>query len=216
MSAEPRWRRLEPDARREQILGCAVHLFGERPYEEVSTTDIARQVGVARGLINHYFGTKKDLFLEVVRVMVTVPEVVVQQLPDGDLRTRVDAAVTWFLDVVETHTKPWLVAIGATGPTRDPDVARLIAQADEETADWILAAVRPGGPVSTGSKDAMGGPAPEHLRAITRAYVGFSRTAAVEWLVRGSLTRDQVHALLTRTLVTLVEDTFPAVLEAGH
>ena len=207
MSAEPRWRRLEPDARREQILGCAVHLFGERPYEEVSTTDIARQVGVARGLINHYFGTKKDLFLEVVRVMVTVPEVVVQQLPDGDLRTRVDAAVTWFLDVVETHTKPWLVAIGATGPTRDPDVARLIAQADEETADWILAAVRPGG---------HGEQAPEHLRAITRAYVGFSRTAAVEWLVRGSLTRDQVHALLTRTLVTLVEDTFPAVLEAGH
>ena len=207
MSAEPRWRRLEPDARREQILGCAVHLFGERPYEEVSTTDIARQVGVARGLINHYFGTKKDLFLEVVRVMVTVPEVVVQQLPDGDLRTRVDAAVTWFLDVVETHTKPWLVAIGATGPTRDPDVARLIAQADEETADWILAAVRPG------SHD---GQAPEYLRAITRAYVGFSRTAAVEWLVRGSLTRDQVHALLTRTLVTLVEDTFPAVLEAGR
>ena len=203
MSAEPRWRRLEPDARREQILGCAVHLFGERPYQEVSTTDIARRLGVARGLINHYFGTKQDLFLEVVRVMVTVPEVVVRQLPDGDLRTRVDAAVSWFLDVVGTHSKPWLVAIGATGPTRDPDVARLIAQADEDTADWILAAVRPAG---------RGEPAPEQLRAITRAYVGFSRTAAVEWLVRGSLTRDQVHVLLTRTLVTLVEETFPAVL----
>ena len=35
----------------------------------------------------------------------------------------------------------------------------------------------------------------------------------MEWLVRGSLTRDQVHVLLTRTLVTLVEDTFPAVLD---
>jgi AcrR family transcriptional regulator len=204
MSAEPRWRRLEPDARREQILACAVRQFGERPYDEVSATDIAREAGVARGLINHYFGTKKDLFLEVVRVMVTIPDVALEQLPDGDLRTRVDASVTWFLDVVSRHAKPWLAAIGATGPARDPDVARLLAEADEDTADRILDAVH-----ATSDLE----PQPEELRAMTRAYVGFARTAAVEWLVRGSLTRGQVQVLLTRSLVTLVEDTFPQLQE---
>ncbi|MBN9618575.1 MAG: helix-turn-helix transcriptional regulator, partial [Actinobacteria bacterium] len=71
---------MEPDARREQILECATELFGERPYAAVSTGEIAREAGVARGLLNHYFGTKRDLYLEVVRRMVLLPE-----LPDfGD------------------------------------------------------------------------------------------------------------------------------------
>jgi AcrR family transcriptional regulator len=54
-----RRRRLEPDARREQILSVAIRLFGSKPYAEVSTTDVARDAGVARGLVNHYFGTKR-------------------------------------------------------------------------------------------------------------------------------------------------------------
>src|SRR5690242_17748597 len=67
-------RRLEPDARRAQILSVAVRLFGERGYAGVSTGDVARGAGVARGLVNHYFGTKKELYLEVIRLMLTVPE----------------------------------------------------------------------------------------------------------------------------------------------
>lgn len=203
MSAEPRWRRMEPDERRRQILSCAVRLFAELPYDDVSTGDVAREAGVARGLINHYFGTKKDLFLEVVRVMVTVPDEALLQLPAGDLPTRVSASVTWFLDAVSRHAKPWLVAVGATGWPRDADVSHLIAEADESTADAILRAIA--------TDPGSAGPAAEELRAATRAFVGFARTAAVEWLVRGSLTRDQVHVLLTRTLVTLAQDTYPAL-----
>ena len=90
-----RRRRLEPDARREQILAVAIRYFGERPYSEVSTTDVARAAGVARGLVNHYFGTKKELYLEVVRVMLTVPGVAVERLAQGEPDERVDAIFTW-------------------------------------------------------------------------------------------------------------------------
>ena len=128
-------RRLEPDVRRGQILACAVRLFGERPYAEVSTTDIARAAGVARGLINHYFGTKKDLYLEVIRVMLTIPEVAVQSLPAGDLRTRVDASVSWFLDVVSRHSTSWLAAATAAGTGRDVDVERVLAEAEDTAAE---------------------------------------------------------------------------------
>jgi AcrR family transcriptional regulator len=204
MSLEARRRRLEPDARREQILSCAVRLFGEHPYEEVSAGDIAQAAGVARGLVNHYFGTKKDLYLEVVRTLVTIPDVVLNAVPDGDLQTRVDGAVTWFLDTVSRHAKPWLAAIGAGGPSRNPDVAAVIAQADEVTVDHILRLANGG----LASSD------PE-LRAATRAYVSFARSGSVEWLVRGSLTRGQVHTLLSRTLVTLLDETIPAVQRAG-
>ncbi|GAA2325630.1 TetR/AcrR family transcriptional regulator [Dactylosporangium salmoneum] len=191
-----RGRRLEPDERRGQILSCAVRLFGERPFAEVSTTDIANAAGVARGLINHYFGTKKGLYVEAVRVLVTIPAVAVEQLPAGDLATRVDASVTWFLDVVSRHATSWLAVVDGGGLGRDPDVRRVLAEADEVAAGSILVAV--------GLGAAEGAP-----RAMIRAYCGLAKAAAREWLERGALTREEVHTLLATTLVTLVRDVFP-------
>jgi AcrR family transcriptional regulator len=182
--------RLDPDQRRAQLLSCAVRLFGARPYADVSTSDIAAAAGVARGLINHYFGTKRDLYIEAVRVLVTIPAVAVEQLPAGDLPTRVGASVTWFLDVVSRHRTSWLAAVDGG----DPDVRRVLAEADEVAAASILTAV---GVAATG----------EH-RAIMRAYCGLAKATAREWLERGALDRDRAHAVLATTLATLVREVF--------
>ena len=196
-----RRRRMEPDARRQQILACAVRVFGELPYAEVSTTDLARQAGVARGLINHYFGTKKNLYLEVVRVMVTVPEVAVTQLPEGDLRTRVEASVTWFLDVVSRHRASWLAAVTGGGMGQDAEVARVLTEAEEVAADSVLVAVGLAGVTDHRVE----------LRGMIRAYGALATATAREWLERGSLDRGQVHLLLTTTLLVIVERVFPAL-----
>ncbi|MET0426231.1 MAG: TetR/AcrR family transcriptional regulator [Actinoplanes sp.] len=185
-------RRLEPDARREQILSVAVRLFGDQGYAAVSTTDVARAAGVARGLINHYFGTKKDLYLEVVRVMLTVPPTAIDRLPDTGMPDRVDAIVTWFLDVVSHHSTSWLAAITAGGMTGGADVDKVIDEAVDVAADSVLAAV--------------GLTSPDPARhAMARAYVGLATSTAREWLQRGGLTRAQVHRFLAATLLVLVD-----------
>lgn len=194
-------RRLEPDVRRGQILACAVRLFGERPYSEVSTTDIALAAGVARGLLNHYFGTKKELYLEVIRVMVTIPEVAVVNLPDGDLRTRVDASVAWFLDVVSRHSTSWLAAVTAGGVGHDAEVDRVLAEAEDVAADSVLVAVGLAGVTEHR----------EQLRGMIRAYLGLAKGTAAEWLKRGVLTRDEVHLLMATTLMAIVEQVFPTI-----
>jgi AcrR family transcriptional regulator len=196
-SVEPRWRRLEPDKRREQILACAVELFGERPYAAVSTTELARRAGVARGLINHYFGTKRDLYLEVVRRMVTIPQLAVDSLPAGPLEERVSQSVRWFLDGVSRHSRTWLAAIGAEGV--DTEVARILAAADELAADRVLEATGLAGEVAHR----------EELRALVRAYGGLVKATAREWLVRGALSREQVQLLLSTTLLSIVRDVAP-------
>lgn len=192
-----RRRRLEPDARRAQILSVAVRLFGERPYPDVSTTDVARAAGVARGLINHYFGTKKDLYLEVVRVMLTVPEVALARLPPAGLPVRVDAIVAWFLDVVSRHSTSWLAAITAGGLAGDADLDRVVAEAIDVAADSVLTAV------------GFDGVRSDALHAMARSYVGLATSTAREWLQRGVLTRSQVHNLLAATLLTMVAEVFP-------
>ncbi|GAA0552842.1 TetR/AcrR family transcriptional regulator [Paractinoplanes ferrugineus] len=189
-------RRLEPDARREQILSVAVRLFGERGYADVSTGDVASGAGVARGLVNHYFGTKKELYLEVIRVMLTVPSSALALVPPGDLATRTESIVCWFLDVVSRHSTSWLGAINAGGMAGDADVDRVITEAVDVAADQVLTAV---GFVEPNAA----------LHAMARSYVGLATSTAREWLQRGDLTRAQVHNLLTATLLTMVDRVFP-------
>lgn len=196
---EPRWRRLEPDQRREQILDCAIRLFGERPYAEVSTTDIAREAGVARGLINHYFGSKRGLYLEVVRRMVTVPIADRSAVPDGSLAERVEFSVDWLLDVISARGKTWVAVLGAEGVGNDPEVERILAEADEMAAENLVRTV--------GMRDVE--PAGAELRAIVRAFGGMVKAAGREWITHGTLTREQVQLVLTEQLTTLLGETFP-------
>jgi hypothetical protein len=44
----------------------------------------------------------------------------------------------------------------------------------------------------------------EELRAMIRSYSGMAKAATREWLVRRSLTREQVHTLLCGTLLTII------------
>lgn len=66
-SPSPRWTRLDPRHRREQILDVARRHFAERHYDAVSTAELAADAGVNRGLVYHYFGTKRELYLEVLK-----------------------------------------------------------------------------------------------------------------------------------------------------
>jgi AcrR family transcriptional regulator len=196
----PRWRRLGRDQRREQILDCAIRLFGERPYAAVSTTDIAREAGVARGLLNHYFGTKRDLYLEVVRTMVQLPEVAEVVPAGGTLRKRVETSVAWFLDAVSVHGQTFVAVTGAEGVGADPEVEHILSAADDVAADKVL--------------EAIGVPAAERRSehvALIRAYGGMVKAAVREWVARDALTRAQVQTLLTTALISIVRDVLPDV-----
>jgi AcrR family transcriptional regulator len=193
-----RRRRLEPDARREQILECAVRLFGERPYASVSTTDIAREAGVARGLLNHYFGTKRDLYLEVVRAMVVLPEMADARAGTGSLRARVQRSVDWFLDTVSVHAKTFVAVTGAEGVGDDPEIERILADADDVAARKVLEMVGISADVAA-------------HRAVIRAFGGLVKAAVREWVREETLTRDQVKLLLSQALITIVKDVLPGM-----
>lgn len=197
----PKWRRLEPDERKEQIYSCAAGLFAERPYSAVSTSDIAAEAGVARGLINHYFGTKRELYLVVIRRALTVPHFAMEGLPEGPLEVRVAAAVDWFLDMLTRNGNIWLAAIAPEGIGQDPEVDLILTEADRISADRTLEAL------GLGHSDVHW----DEYNAIVRTFAGMVKAAGREWLDRESLDREQVRAVLSATLLMLVEEVFPKI-----
>jgi AcrR family transcriptional regulator len=53
---------------REQILKAALHLFAERGYPQTSMDEIAKEVGVTKPAIYHYFDSKEKLFQALVEL----------------------------------------------------------------------------------------------------------------------------------------------------
>ncbi|HWF24652.1 MAG TPA: helix-turn-helix domain-containing protein [Solirubrobacteraceae bacterium] len=198
----PRWQRLEHDERRRQILVVARRLFSERSYAAVSTSDIAREAGVARGLLHHYFGTKRELYLEVVRALVLMPSNPVPLSSDGGLEVVIGESVDRWLEMLERNRGTWLAAVGAQGLGRDVEVEAILDEAREQAVDRLIEAVEP---------DEV---SPE-LRAVLRAYSGLAESASLEWLHRDRLTREQVQMLLVESFLALVREVLPAVEGAG-
>jgi AcrR family transcriptional regulator len=62
----PTARQRQAAARREQILQTALKLFAAQGFDATSTRQIAREVGIAEGLIFHYFPTKASLLTAIL------------------------------------------------------------------------------------------------------------------------------------------------------
>lgn len=194
--------RLEPDERKAQILAVAREMFGAGTYASVSTGRIADRAGVARGLIHHYFQGKRGLYLEVVRQMMIVPAPTTEHLPHATIEQRLAISIDRWLNVVERNKDMWLTAIGPEVIGHDEDVEEILAEGDETATDRVLEAAM--------LTDVTEGR--EILRGMIRSYGSMLRTASREWLVRGTLTRGQLHQILTDCLIHLLTSTFPTVL----
>ncbi|HWJ67246.1 MAG TPA: helix-turn-helix domain-containing protein [Nocardioides sp.] len=193
-----RRQRLSPDERREQILLAAERLFAERPYAEVSTTGIARAAGVARGLLNHYFGDKRALYLEVVRRAALLPTLEDVPLPTGDLAERVDVAVRWFLGSITPERATYLTVRAAEGVGEDAEVRAILDQAHDLAAGRVLEMVG-------------GDPQDAAARAAIRAFGELARGTIREWSRDQNLTREQAHLLLRESLLVIVRKVLPGL-----
>jgi AcrR family transcriptional regulator len=195
--------RLDYDERRQLILDAARRLFCQRPYSEVSMADLAASAGVARGLLHHYFGSKRDLYLAVMRELIQVPTI---PLPDDaslDARELWDASVEGWMRLIESNRELWLTAVGAGGTGRDPELEEILDEARELTA---LRAI-----------EALGldvAHAPDELLALVRGYGGLAQEITREWLERDRLSREQTSALLRTALPALLDEVLPHVLAA--
>jgi AcrR family transcriptional regulator len=61
----PRWKR-RPEERRAEIVEAAVQVFGQAGFRRATLGEIAARAGVCPGTVSHYFGSKAQLFEEVI------------------------------------------------------------------------------------------------------------------------------------------------------
>ncbi len=183
----PKYNRLAPGQRRDQILTAANALLAERGYEEVTVEHIAKAAGVARGLVHHYFGGRKDVYIALLQRLGAQREDQLRPPAGRSARARVADSVSRWLDWTDTNRTIWLATIARGEDIADPEVRDVVADLVDR-AVALLTALH--ADIATDSP---------RLRYALECWTALNRAATRHWL-RGQATRDDTQELLTSTL----------------
>src|SRR5918994_5724929 len=126
MSTTPKYSRLAPARRREEILDAANALFSERGYDEVSVEEIASSAGVTRGLVHHYFGGRREVYIALLERLGTMREQRLRPPVGRSARARVADTVSRWLDWTQANRTIWLATIAHGDDIADPDIRRVV------------------------------------------------------------------------------------------
>lgn len=144
MAAKPS-RAEQAAARREELVQTAVRHFAAKGFDGTSLDDVAADAGVAKALLYHYFGSKRDLFLAGVAVLDL--DTILDALPaivEGALLSEsVPLIVDEWQQVFEAHDDELrLLVIGAVTGNEDAytRLGDLLSAFEERVADAIAAA----------------------------------------------------------------------------
>ena len=184
--AGPAYTRLQVDERRRQLLELGARLFATHSYAELSMAKIAREAGISKALLYHYFPSKQDFF--VATLQQGAEEIARRTEPDPDLppfealAASLDAFLGW-IEENETAYRKLMESVGSV-----PEVKTLIDGIRDATSMRILEGL------------GAGDHPPPKLRAATRAWLWFMDGAILDWLDHRDLSRSELCDFLLGSL----------------
>lgn len=183
--------RLQTDERRTQLIELGMRVFSSRPYDDIAMDEVAEQARVSKGLLYHYFSSKREFFVETVRAAslhlrrLTEPDLT---LPPG---ARLRAAIDAHLDYVREHGSIY-ASIYQSGTRIAPEVQAIIDEHRGIVMQWLSS--------NLGVKK----PSPL-LRSALRAWVVTVEGMSLDWIEHPELKQADLRELLVASYGALVK-----------
>jgi AcrR family transcriptional regulator len=177
--------------RRQLLIDAARKLFTQRPYDHVTTTEIAKNAGVAYGLIAHHFDNKRGLYLAVMNeIAVEIASVQLTPPPQGaSLTDQLRHALRSHIEYIDTYSDSFVAFVrGDLGS--DPDQHSAIDWLRWLGAQRILLAV---GIVE---------PFPAILRTAMHGWVGYLDEMMIDRIANRDVDIEVLVELAASALVT--------------
>jgi|SRR5215210_4187685 len=183
---EPAYTRLQVDERRRHLLELGAELFARHSYDELSMAKIAREAGVSKALLYHYFPSKREYF--VATLQQAADELARRTDPDPglppfeSLSASVDAYLAW----IEENSLAYTKLIRSVGST--DEVRSLVEEVRDRTSARILDGL------------GAGKMPPGKVRTAVRAWLWYMDGAILDWLEHRDLKRAELRDLLLGSL----------------
>jgi AcrR family transcriptional regulator len=182
---------LSQDARRTQLLELGLSLFGARSYEDISIEELAQQAGISKGLMYHYFGSKRAFYTEVVRLAATRLLETVEPDPGLSGPDNIRRGLTAYFAFVEEHAEPYL-ALMHGGLGMDDLVHNILEESRQSIVSHILYGI---------GVDEPNLPRIAPMRLAIRSWIGGVEAAALHWMVQRDVPIPTIIDMLATSLM---------------
>ena len=172
--------RMSPDERRAQLLDLGARMLAERPLEQISVEEIADQAGVSRGLLFHYFSSKHDFHLAIVRY--TSADMLAHTEPDPTLEPMdmLRGAVTAYVDYV-TENRGTYVSMLRGSASGDEAMREEFENTRAVMAERIVTHL-----------PRLGIELDARIALAVRGWIAFVEEATISWLRDPRIPRDEL------------------------
>src|SRR5256885_8787126 len=172
--------RLGAEDRRRQLIGIGLQLLATRPIHQITVDEVAASAGISRSLLFHYFPTKQDYYVAVVRAASR--RLLRQIAPDSD---EIHAIIEDYVRYLERRREPYVALF------RSSSVDDWVRSIHEETQDALARR----GISALGDR-----PHPEPGELVIRAWWSFAEELAITWTGRRPGRRDELVKVLVASL----------------
>jgi AcrR family transcriptional regulator len=183
--------RLSREARIQHILAVSQRLFSTHAYDEIAIEDIAAAAGMSKGLVYHYFASKRDLYLATLRHVLS------QMLQFTALHPDLHAGLAETLSLFERYPGLAKMVLHA-GIGVDAEVDALLTEYRQQQLDRVYHGL--------GFAD----PHPLLLLGL-RGWLSLLEEVCMQWVLQPEVTREQVVLLLEQSLHAILTSTLSAV-----
>lgn len=178
--------RLPVEERRRRLLELGAELFARSSYDEVSMARVAREAGISKPLLYHYFPRKQDFFVATLAQQAERVRLLTEPPPGAPPAQALAASLDAFLQWVDQHELAYRKLLESAGSV--PQVRALVDEVRTSTAARILAGL------------GVPAPAPPRLRTAAQAWLWFLDGALHDWLAHRDLSRTELRDFLLGAL----------------
>jgi AcrR family transcriptional regulator len=182
--------RLPAVRRRRQLLDVALRLFAERGFHGASMDDLAEAAGVTKPVLYQHFGSKRDLYLEVLddvgdRLLTEIGKAAAAA---GGPRQQVENGFSaYFRFVADNESAFRVLFVGSGRGSDDSGFIDAVRRVEDAIADAIAVLIE------ADIDD-------EHRRLLAHGIVGLAESTSRHWLRHG---RREDPEVLARRLADL-------------
>jgi AcrR family transcriptional regulator len=182
--------RLQIDERRTQLIELGIRLFTKRPYDEISIDDIAEAAKISKGLLYHYFGSKREFYAEAIRAASLQLRKLTEPDPALPPAARLRAAVDAHLNYIQEHGALYTTMYRGTASIA-PEVEAILEEHRKVVMHWFLKNLGFSRPRPT-------------LRTALRAWIAMVEGASLDWIAGREVQRDTLRELLVSSYIAIL------------
>jgi AcrR family transcriptional regulator len=166
-------------------------MFSDRPNDLFSMDGLAAEAKVSKGLLYHYFPSKKDFYKAALRTATAEMEDVIEADPSLPAPAQLRTALRAYLEYVRDHAGPYRAVLRG-GIGNDAEIALIADGFRDVIFERVVASL----------------PTPPDARQelAVRGWIGFVEGASLEWIENPRLPQTEVVEMLAGVLENVLAE----------